>query len=307
MRRSIRDLLNREQMLVSPGVYDGYSARLAEQAGFSLLSTTGAGLVNSRLGLPDVGLFSMRDNVEACRAIVDATTVPISADAETGYGNAATVHYVVSAFERAGVSSVSIEDQVAPKRCGHVAGKEVISLDEMVGKIRSAVDARSSPDFLIIARTDAIAVEGIEGAAARAKAYEEAGADVIFPDAVRGKEDIERLVSAVRIPVRINMGFGIRTRATTPLMSIQSLKALGVRWVSLSRMLPAAAIQGMSQALQVMRQAIESETMIERPDLVADMATITDLMGYEKYLDIESRFLPDEQVDRKYAGQGRAK
>lgn len=301
MRKSIRALLNEQDILVSPGVYDGYSARLAERAGFSLLSTTGAGLVNSRLGQPDVGLFSFRDNVEACRAIVDATNLPISADAETGYGNAATVHYVVKAFERAGVCAISIEDQVAPKRCGHVAGKDVISTEEMVGKIRSAVDARSSSDFMIIARTDSIAVEGIDGAVARAKAYQAAGADAIFPDAVRNEHDITSIVGAVTIPVRINMGFGIRTRATTPLMSVPALKALGVRWVSLSRLLPAAAIQGMTQALAVMREAIETEAIIERPDLVADMSTITDLMGYAEYIDIEQRYLSDEQVRRKYA------
>jgi 2-methylisocitrate lyase-like PEP mutase family enzyme len=301
MRKSIRALLNEQDILVSPGVYDGYSARLAERAGFSLLSTTGAGLVNSRLGQPDVGLFSFRDNVEACRAIVDATTLPISADVETGYGNAATVHYVVKAFERAGVSAISIEDQVAPKRCGHVAGKDVISTEEMIGKIRSAVDARSSSDFMIIARTDSIAVEGIEGAAARAKAYQVAGADAIFPDAVRNKDDITSIVAAVTIPVRINMGFGIRTRSTTPLMSVPALKALGVRWVSLSRLLPAAAIHGMTQALAVMREAVETEIIIERPDLVADMSTITDLMGYADYIEIERRYLSDEQVKRKYS------
>ena len=300
MRKSIRSLLNEEAILVSPGVYDGYSARLAERAGFSLLSTTGAGLVNSRLGQPDVGLFSFRDNIEACRAIVDATTLPISADAETGYGNAATVHYVVQAFERAGVSAVSIEDQVAPKRCGHVAGKDVISTEEMVGKIRSAVDARRNPEFMIIARTDAIAVEGIAGAVARAKAYEAAGADAIFPDAVRGEDDIAQIVAAVNIPVRINMGFGIRTRSTTPLMSVQALKGLGVRWVSLSRLLPAAAIHGMTQALAVMREAMTTDAIIERPDLVADMSTITDLMGYADYIDIEQRYLSQDLIERKY-------
>ena len=300
MRKTVRSLLDENEIIVSPGVYDGYSARLAERAGFSLLSTTGAGLVNSRLGLPDVGIFSMRDNLEACRAIVDATTVPISADAETGYGNAATVHYVVEAFVRTGVSAVSIEDQVSPKRCGHVAGKQVITVEEMVGKISSAKAASSGSDFMVIARTDAIAVEGIDGAVERAKAYEAAGADAIFPDAVRGQEDIERIVAAVKIPVRINMGFGIRTRATTPLMSIQSLRSLGVRWVSLSRLLPAAAIHGMQQALYVMREAMEQEEMVERPDLVADMETITDLMGYSRYLDIERRFLPDEEMDQKY-------
>lgn len=302
--RSLRPLLREQPILVSPGVYDGYSARLAEQAGFSLLSTTGAGLANSRLGVPDVGLFSVRDNLEACRVIVSATSLPISADAETGYGNAATVHYVVRAFEEAGVSAVSIEDQLAPKRCGHLAGKEVLPTSEMVGKIRSAVDARSSEDFLIIARTDAIAVEGIEGAVARAKAYEAAGADVLFPDAVRGREDIERLIAAVNIPVRINMGFGIRTRSTTPLMPLRELREIGVRWVSLSRLLPAAAINGMRQALAVMREAIEGEVMIERPDLVADMREITELMGYADYMEIERRFLDEAHVARKYQAGG---
>ncbi|MET0427932.1 MAG: isocitrate lyase/PEP mutase family protein [Microvirga sp.] len=299
MKKSIRALLCDHPILVSPGVYDGYSARLAERAGFDLLSTTGAGLVNSRLGLPDVGLFSFRDNLDACRAIAGASSLPVSADAETGYGNAATVHYVVKSFEEAGVSAVSLEDQVAPKRCGHLAGKDVISLDEMVGKIRSAVHARRDPDFLIVARTDAIAVEGIEGAVARARAYEAAGADAIFPDAVRGQEDIERIVAAVGIPVRINMGFGIRTRSTTPLMTIPALRALGVRWVSLSRMLPAAAIHGMVQALQAMRDAMGSEVVVERPDLVADMSTITDLMGYAEYLEIERRFVPEPEVERR--------
>jgi 2-methylisocitrate lyase-like PEP mutase family enzyme len=304
MKKSICSLLQEHPILVSPGVYDGYSARLAERAGFSLLSTTGAGLVNSRLGLPDVGIFSFRDNVEACRAIVSSTTVPVSADAETGYGNAATLHYVVRAFEDAGVSAISIEDQLAPKRCGHVAGKEVISTEEMVGKIRSAVAARTSNDFMIIARTDAIAIEGIEGAIERAKAYEAAGADAIFPDAVRGQDDIEKIVNAVSIPVRINMGFGIRTRSTTPLMSIQALRSLGVRWVSLSRMLPAAAIHGMQQALEVMRQAMEQDAIVDRPDLVADMSTITDLMGYAEYLEIERRYLPEAQVEQKYRNGG---
>lgn len=300
MTSSLRALLRERPILVSPGVYDGYSARLAERAGFALLSTTGAGLVNSRLGLPDVGIFSLRDNVDACRAIVAAVNVPVSADVETGYGNAATVHYVVRAFEAVGVRAISIEDQVAPKRCGHVAGKEVVSTAEMAGKIEAAVAARASDDFLVIARTDAIAIEGIEGAVKRAKVYAAAGADVIFPDAVRGRADIERLVAAVACPVRINMGFGLRTRTTTPLMSIKALAKLGVRWVSLSRMLPAAAIHGMTKALEAMRDAMEREETVERRDLVADMGTITELMGYPEYLELERRFLDEEQLERKY-------
>jgi 2-methylisocitrate lyase-like PEP mutase family enzyme len=170
----------------------------------------------------------------------------------------------------------------------------------MVGKIRAAVAARRDPSFMIIARTDAIAVEGIEGTVARVKAYEAAGADAIFPDAVRGADDIAAIVAAVTIPVRINMGFGIRTRDTTPLMSIPALKAMGVRWVSLSRMLPAAAIHGMTQALSVMREAMMREDVIERADLVVDMKTISSLMDYERYMQVERDFLPKEDLDRRY-------
>jgi len=291
--RSIRALLDQHDVLVSPGVYDGYSARLAQEAGFPLVSTTGAGLANARWGLPDLGLVSLRDNLEACRVMVRAVDVPVSADAEAGYGNAATVHHVVAEFEATGVSAVSIEDQVLPKRCGHLAGKDVIPLPDMVAKIRAAAAARRDPSFMIVARTDAIAVEGLAATVERARAYEAAGADAIFPDAVRGEEDIAAIVQAVRIPVRINMGFGIRTRDTTPLMSIPALKAMGVRWVSLSRMLPAAAIKGMTDALAVMREAMTSPQVVERQDLVVDMKRIATLMDYDSYFDVERRFLPD--------------
>ncbi|PAU75579.1 isocitrate lyase/PEP mutase family protein [Halomonas salipaludis] len=300
MNSNLRQLLSREDFLVSPGVYDCYSALLAEQAGFNLVSTTGAGMVNARLGMPDVGIFSMRDNVDTVRMIARSVEVPVSADAEAGYGNAATVWYVVREFEAAGAASVSIEDQVMPKRCGHLQGKEVVPMLEMTRKIEAAVAARYSEDFLIIARTDAIATEGVDGAVARAKAYEAAGADVIFPDAVRDGDDIARIVEAVNIPVRINMGFGIRTRTTTPLMAIPDLKRLGVRWISLSRMLPAAAIRGMSMALKVMRESMESGVVAERPDLVADMSEITELMDYRSYFEVERRFLSEENIERKY-------
>ncbi len=300
MTRSIRALLDQDDIVVSPGVYDGYSARLAQAAGFALVSSTGAGLANSRWGLPDLGLVSLRDNLEACRVIARAVEVPVSADAEAGYGNAATVHHVVREFEATGVSAVSIEDQVLPKRCGHLAGKDVIPLHDMVAKIRAAVAARRDPAFMIIARTDAIAVEGIEKTVERVRAYEAAGADAIFPDAVRGRDDIAAIVGAVRIPVRINMGFGIRTRDTTPLMSIPALKAMGVRWVSLSRMLPAAAIKGMTDALAVMREAMMHEEVVERADLVVDMKTIASLMDYDSYLAVEREFLPGEDLARRY-------
>jgi 2-methylisocitrate lyase-like PEP mutase family enzyme len=301
--KSVRSLLREQEIIVSPGVYDCYSARLAEQAGFQLVSSTGAGLVNARFGLPDVGIFSLRDNLDACRAIAAAIDVPISADAETGYGNAATVHYVVRDFEAAGVSAISIEDQVSPKRCGHVAGKEVVPAIEMIAKIRAAVDARRHPDFMIVARTDALASEGLDGTLERIRAYEAAGADAIFPDAVRNEAEIAAIVKAVSIPVRINMGFGLRTRSTTPLMSVPALRNLGVRWVSLARLLPAAAIRGMQLALQAMREAMLEENVTERPDLVATLAEIQELMDYRQFFDIERRFLAADQLTRKYGAE----
>jgi len=292
--KTVRDLLTSEDIIVSPGVYDCISARLAEQAGYQLVSTTGAGLVNARLGVPDVGIFSLADNADAARRIARAVSIPVSVDAEAGYGNAATVHYVTREIEAAGASAMSIEDQTIPKRCGHVAGKSVIPTDEMLRKIAAAADARRNDDFVIIARTDAIACEGIEGAVARARAYADAGADVIFPDAVRGADDIGRIVDAVPIPVRINMGFGLRSRKTTPLLSINELRGLGVRWVSLSRMLPAAAIRGMREALVSMMESIRTGETIERPDLLAEMEEIQALVGYEEYFDIERRFVKPE-------------
>ncbi|MFC3141187.1 isocitrate lyase/PEP mutase family protein, partial [Psychromarinibacter halotolerans] len=173
-----------------------------------------------------------------------------------------------------------------------------IEISEMVQKIEAATSARRSDDFLIIARTDAIATGGIDEAVARARAYEAAGADVIFPDAVRGADDIARIVEAVSIPVRINMGFGLRTRTTTPLMSVPALEALGVRWVSLSRLLPASAINGMKAALSAMRDSIEKGEPVSRPDLVADMSDIQDIMNYAEFFDIEARF-----ADARHSGE----
>ena len=192
------------------------------------------------------------------------------------------VHYTVQMFEEAGIAGVNIEDQVSPKRCGHMPGKEVISSAEMVKKIEAACMARRDDAFAIIARTDAIALEGIEGACRRARAYADAGADMIFADAVRSEADIAAIVEAARVPVTVNMGFGIRSRPTTPLIPIRRLKALGVRRISLPRMLPAAAIHGMQQALALMLGVIETGEPIDRPDLLASIEDIMALMGYDE-------------------------
>ncbi len=299
--RQLRELLESARPVVSPGVYDGYSALLVEAMGFSTAATTGAGLSNSVLGQPDIGIFGLRDNVDACRNIARSVSIPLMADADTGYGNAVTVYHVVQYFEAAGIVGVNIEDQLMPKRCGHMRGKELVEPLEMARKIEAAIKAKRDPDFIVNARTDAIAVEGIEGAVARIREYRAAGADMIYADAVRGEDDIRRVLEAADgVPVNVNMGFGIRARPTTPLIPLHRLKALGVARVSLPRLLPAAALSGMRKALEVMKQCMASGELVERPDLLDSMEDITRLMNYERVAALEAELLRPEELERKY-------
>ncbi|MCC7426657.1 MAG: isocitrate lyase/PEP mutase family protein [Alphaproteobacteria bacterium] len=299
----MRALLAGPEIVVSPGVYDGYSIRLAEAAGFKTASTSGAGVANARLGVHDTGLMSVHENVEACRALAAAVSIPLMADADTGYGNAVTVFHVVRLFEDAGVVGINIEDQEFPKRCGHMKGKELIHPLEMAKKIEAAAKGRRDPDFIINARTDAIAVEGIEAAIERCRTYVSAGADMVFPDAVRGEDDIKRLVENIPAPVSINMGFGIRKRPTTPLLSMRQLQAIGVKRVSLPRMLPAAAIKAMQTALALMKRSIETGEILDRPDLLASIDEIKVLMDYESLERLEQEYLLPEHIVRKYGSQ----
>lgn len=286
----LRELLSGSDIIVSPGVYDGYSARLVEKMGFKTACTTGAGLANSRLGVEDVGIMGLTDNLEACRMIARSIQIPVMADADTGYGNPATVYHTAQLFEATGVAGINIEDQVSPKRCGHMAGKDVIDMREMARKIEAACDARRDDDFVVLARTDAIAIEGLEGALRRARLYQKAGADLIFADAIRTEDQIKALVDAVDIPVSVNMGFGIRSRPTTPLISVQRLAELGVKRVTLPRMLPAAALRAMETALQLLKDIIPTGEIIDRPDLLVGIDEIWELMGVSGFKEIEARY-----------------
>ena len=298
--RIYRELLQSGEFIVSPGVYDGYSLRLVEAAGFRTAATSGAAISNALLGIADIGVMGLKENVDHCRNLARCVSIPITADADNGYGNPVNVHHTVRLFEEAGVAGVNIEDQVAPKRCGHMPGKELVPVSEMVQKIEAACLARADDAFVIVARTDAIAVEGIEGATARVRAYAAAGADMIFPDAVRDEDHIRRIVEAAGVPVTINMGFGIRARPTTPLIPIPRLKALGVRRISLPRMLPAAAIHAMTTALALMRETIETGQPVDRPDLLVGIEDIMKLMDYEGASALERRLLSTETLAKKY-------
>ena len=298
---AMRALL-KQGIVVSPGVYDGLSARMVEKMGFKAAATGGSGFSNARLSQPDIGLLTLMENVDACRHIARNLSIPLMADAETGYGNPVTVFHAVEYFEEAGVVGMNIEDQVSPKRCGHMQGKELISAREMAKKIEAAAKAKKDPDFIINARTDAIAVEGIDKAIERARLYVAAGADMVFPDAVDSEDQIKRFVDAVDAPVSINIGFGIRSRPTTPLIPVKRLAELGVARVTMARMLPSAALMGMHKALELMRDHVETGTLHDRPDLLYGMEDITALMGYGRIAELEAQFLPEDQLERKYGG-----
>ena len=278
-------------IVVAPGVYDGFSLRLVEQAGYKTANITGAGLSESNLGWADVGIMGYTENLRASGALAAISSIPLSADGDTGYGNGLNVYFTIQGFERAGLACLMIEDQVWPKRCGHMEGKSVISAEEGVEKIRAAAGARRDPDFVIKARTDATAIHGIGEAIRRLNLYAEAGADLLFADALLTAEDIATVARNVIRPLSVNMGFGIRQRPTTPLLSARQLEDMGVKAVSYPRMLTAAAIQGMKNALQVFGQSIAEERVIDRPDLLVSFGEINELMGLKQLQAIQRSFV----------------
>ncbi|HEV2511965.1 isocitrate lyase/PEP mutase family protein [Bosea sp. (in: a-proteobacteria)] len=304
---AFRALLNSGEFIVSPGVYDGYSARLVEAAGFKSACTSGAAIANAILGVEDLGMMGLNENVNHCRQLARSIAIPLTCDADNGYGNPMNVHYTVQMFEEAGAAGVNLEDQVSPKRCGHMPGKEVVSREEMVKKIEAACLARRDDDFVIIARTDALAVEGLDATLERIRAYVAAGADAIFPDAVKTEDQIARVVEAAGgKPVSINMGFGIRPRPTTPLIPLPRLKELGVRRVSLPRMLPAAAIKAMQEALSVMRGVMETGIPADRSDLLVGIEEIWNLMGFPAMQALEKQLLTTDHYETKYKAAAKA-
>jgi 2-methylisocitrate lyase-like PEP mutase family enzyme len=297
---NLRRLIAAPEIAVLPGAYDGFSARLIERAGFAAAFVTGSGVSESRLGRPDVGLAGLAETVGAARDIAECVEIPLLADADTGYGNAVNVFHTVRAFEQAGVAGVMIEDQTWPKRCGHLTGKELISAAEMAGKVAAAVEARRSEELVIMARTDAAASLGVQEAARRAALYAEAGADLLFADALSTAEDIRYFAERVSRPVCVNMGFAIRRRSTTPLLSPGQLQELGVAVMLAPRMLTAAAARGMQHALDALLESVRTGKVVDRGELLLSFEEINVLMGLDRVLELEQRFLGDEQLALKY-------
>jgi 2-methylisocitrate lyase-like PEP mutase family enzyme len=221
---TLRARLSRKPIVVTPGVYDAFTALMATQAGFATLYVSGAAIAYTRLGRPDIGLVSMSEVAETIALIRDRVDAHLIVDADTGYGNALNVVRTIRTFERAGASAIQLEDQDFPKRCGHLDGKGLIPADEMTGKIKAALDARQSPETLVIARTDAVAVEGFERAIARAALYKEAGADMLFVEAPKTREELARVAKALPgVPLMANMVEG----GKTPTLPAAELEAIG--------------------------------------------------------------------------------
>jgi 2-methylisocitrate lyase-like PEP mutase family enzyme len=289
--RQLKELIQSPQILVTPGVYDGYSVRLVERMGFRSGSITGAGTSESRLGWADRGVMGLDENVSNARRLADCSNLLLRADADTGYGNAMSVYFATRAFEKAGVAAVMFEDQVWPKRCGHMAGKGVIPADEMVQKVKAACDARHDPDFIIIARTDSAGTHNVEEAIRRLNLYAEAGADCLYADALLTREDIAGVAKGVPRPLIVNMGLGMRTRKTTPLMTPKELEALGVAVVSYPRLLTTAALKGMMNAMKVFKEEIvDKHQLVERTDLQVSFEELNDLMGMQELDELERRY-----------------
>lgn len=222
---SLRTRLQRSEILVAPGVYDGLTATLAEQAGFEALYLSGAAVAYTRLGRPDIGLTSVTEMADTMALIRDRIDLPVIIDADTGFGNALNAQRTMRLYERAGANALQVEDQTYPKRCGHLSDKSLIPCSEMAGKLKGMADARASDETLIIARTDAIAVEGFSAAIDRAEAYVEAGADVLFIEAPRSGDELARVAEHFRgrIPLLANMVEG----GATPITSAADLEELG--------------------------------------------------------------------------------
>lgn len=249
--RRLRTLLRGEAIVVAPGCFNALSALLIEQAGFPAIYVSGAALAGNFLGYPDIGLATMSEVLENAGRIVQVTTLPVICDIDTGYGNAVNVIRTVREFESAGVSGVQLEDQVMPKKCGHTEGKLLIPMAEMVQKIRAALDARRDPDFVLIARTDAIAVTGLEDALRRANAYREAGADVLFVEAPRTVEEMRTITRSVPGPHLANM---VEGGGKTPVLPASELQAIGYKIAIYPVSLWMASIKAMQEVLAVLQK-----------------------------------------------------
>lgn len=282
-RKQLRSLVEARLGIIVPGAFNALSAKVIADLGFKAIYVTGAGVTNMWFGMPDQGFMGLHEIADHTARIRDAVDVPLIVDADTGFGNALNVRHTVRVLERAGADCIQLEDQVAPKRCGHFSGKEVISTEEAVSKIKAAVDARHDPDFLIMARTDAAATHGFEAAIERAQKFAEAGADILFVEAVTEAEQVRALPQRLSKPQLMNMVIGGRT----PIFNADQLAELGFGIVLYANAALQGAVTGMQKALTVLRDEKEVQ---ESSGLVATFAERQRLVSKSEWDELEKRY-----------------
>jgi len=284
-KKTLRRLAEARRGVLVPGAFNALSARVIEDLGFEAIYVTGAGVTNMHFGLPDQAFMGLHDIAEHTARIRDAVNLPLLVDADTGFGNALNVRHAVRVLERAGADCIQLEDQVSPKRCGHFAGKAVIDTAEMLGKIKAAVDARTDAGMLVMARTDAAAVHGFEAAIERAQQFGEAGADILFVEAVTSADQVRAMPRRLDKPQLMNMVIG----GKTPTFGAQELGALGYGLVLYANAALQGAVAGMQHALTVLR---DTRRLDEDPSLVVSFAERQRLVGKPAL----------DELEKKYAG-----
>ena len=288
-RQTLKQLLKRNQLLVAPGCFDGLSARLVQEAGFEAAYLSGGAVARS-MGIPDIGLVTMSETIERAAQVIAAVNIPIIADADTGYGNAVNLVRTVREFERVGVAAIHIEDQITPKRCGHLDGKEVISLAEMGKKLEAALATRTDPDFCIIARTDARGVNGLDDAIERGRAFARLGVDALFIEAPQSEEELAEIPRRLPdVPLLVNVFKG----GKTPMLPVQRLQEMGYRIAIYPSETQRAAIHAMRKALVTLKRDGTTESIDETLTTFKERDRV---VGLEDWQTIEKKYLVLDEI-----------
>jgi 2-methylisocitrate lyase-like PEP mutase family enzyme len=283
-RQLLKQLFKRDRLLVAPGCFDGLSARLVEEAGFEAAYLSGGAVARS-MGIPDIGLVTMSEVIDRAAQVVAAVKIPIIADADTGYGNAVNLVRSVREFERTGVAAIHIEDQITPKRCGHLDGKEVIPLPEMENKLQAALANRNDPDFSIIARTDARGVHGFDDAISRGRAFAKLGVDAIFVEAPQSEAELEEIPRALPdVPLLVNVFKG----GKTPMLPVERLQQMGYRIAIYPSETQRAAIHAMRQALGLLKREGTTEKM---DDALTTFKERDKIVGLDEWQQLEKQYM----------------
>ena len=286
----LRRLLQRDEILIAPGVHDPLVAKIVEREGFEAVYMTGYGTTASLLGKPDVGLLTLTEMADRAARLADAVDIPVIADADTGYGNAVNVARTIREYERAGVACIQLEDQVAPKKCGHMLGREIIPLQEMVGKIRAACDARRDDDLMIMARTDARTNFGIDAALERGKAFEEAGADIVFIESPENIDEMRAITSAFRVPVIANMV----EHGRTPFLSSAELREIGFDLGIFPVSSTYVIAKAVTELMRILKRDGTTKAVVDR---MIPFEEFNELIGLPEIRDMEKRYATGRDED----------